>query len=439
MATLFGTDGIRNAVGTTPLTLDILPRLGQAIGRWAQEKYGDGALFLLAHDTRQSCSWVKATLKAGLLLYPVTIHDAQILPTPAVFHLMKENDAYVCGLIISASHNPYGDNGIKIIDAQLHKLSYKDELALSQLTVSPQMPLEYTYLGTDTVLHKAQKLYCTRIMNLCKPYFLRGYKIVLDVAYGAAYRVAPTIFRALGAQVIVINNKPTGYNINDNCGTLHSQTLQKAVIKHQALVGFAFDGDADRVIAVNRQGQIKDGDDILALLSNHPDYAHSPAIVGTVMTNQGLQIYLNSNSKQLIRVPVGDKHIAQALEHHGIVVGGEQSGHILLNNIINTGDGILVALKLLEAAQYTGNWDMVTFTKFPQLLLTIPVKVKKDLQEPPLAHIIAENSCLLPAGRVLVRYSGTEHSLRIMVEDQDTELVKKIAYKLAYSLQSYLS
>jgi phosphoglucosamine mutase len=438
MNTLFGTDGIRSKVGIYPFTKENLPHLGMAIARWAREKYGQECAILLAHDTRQSCSWLKATLKSGLLTYPITLYDAHILPTPAVLHLMNKNTEYKCGIIISASHNPYYDNGIKLIDARTGKLSEEDEKRITDLLKAPTLT-EYTQLGSEAPVSQAEDLYVTSITSLFKPDFLKGRTIVLDTAHGATYRVAPRIFEQLGATAIVLHNEPTGYNINEHSGTLHPQALQKAVVEYKAHIGFAFDGDGDRVLAVNQHGELKDGDDILALLSAHPDYIHLRTIVGTIMSNQALETHLRSQEKTLIRTPVGDKHVLEALHIQNGLLGGEQSGHIILKNILNTGDGILVALKLLEALKSAHNLDMVTFQKYPQVIVNIPVKEKKDLKQSPFAELIANYGKELQAGRLIVRYSGTENKLRIMVEDQDEAVTKRIAHNLAHLLEKMLN
>ncbi len=438
MSTLFGTDGIRSRIGMHPFTAETLPLLGAAIAQWAQEKYGPDCTILLAHDTRQSCSWLKASLKTGLLMYPIELHDAYVLPTPAVLHLMNKHTQYNCGIVISASHNPYYDNGIKLIDTHTGKLTSEDEKRISSLFLKEHKK-GYTHLGMEMPVFQAEDLYINCVTGLFQDDFLKGYTIVLDVAHGATYGVAPRIFEKLGATTIVLHNTPTGLNINEESGTLYPQKLQEAVVAHKAHIGFAFDGDGDRVIAVNQHGALKDGDDLLFLLHTHPDYRHLQSLVGTVMTNQALEIHLKSQGKTLIRTPVGDKHILEALQTHKLSLGGEQSGHIILKNIINTGDGILVALKLLETIKATHNWDMTTFDKYPQIIINISVKEKKDLKQSPFSELIADYGKRLQSGRLIVRYSGTENKLRIMVEDQEEELTKRIAHDLAHLLEKMIN
>lgn len=439
MNNLFGTDGIRNLVGNYPFTSEDLPKLGKALAAWIIEKYGPNCKILVAQDTRQSCAWVKASLKSGLLLYPITIVDAQILPTPGIFHLIKADSNYSCGIVISASHNPYFDNGIKIIDSKTGKLNKDDENRILELISQNQLPIDYNNMGTEVNLTTAQDLYINSVVSLFNKQFLQNKKIVLDLAHGATYQVAQKIFELLGAKTIVINNNPDGYNINKDCGSLHLKQLQQIVIQNKADAGFAFDGDGDRVVAINRAGLIKDGDDILSILSDHPDYTQINSLVGTILTNKGLESYLNNKNKKLIRTAVGDKHIVEALNTNNLLLGGEQSGHLILKNILNTGDGILTALKVLQALELSGNWDMKTFEKYPQFNLNIPVKIKKNLQESPFVELIDEAIKKLNNGRIIVRYSGTEYCLRILAEDTNIDQAKLTVNSLAEKLQLYLT
>lgn len=436
---LFGTDGIRTSIGQEPFTNTSLHKLGTAIGLWIADKYGPDAVVLLAHDTRNSCSWVKASLQSGLLLHKISIVDAQVLPTPAVSLLMQDTKKFSCGIVISASHNPYHDNGIKVIDAFTGKISQHDELVISQafrknLHLSALGPF-----GSVTPWPRASHYYIRRILQHFNAGLLTGKKIVLDCAHGATSALAPRIFKALGTTVITINNKPNGININDHCGALHLEQLQTAVVKHQAFVGFAFDGDGDRVIAVNHRGDIKNGDDIMALLIQHKKYSPSPVVVGTVMANHGFEHYLQQHHKQLIRVPVGDKYVAERLEQEHLLIGGEQSGHIILRDYLSTGDGMFAAIRLLEVMLATHNDDITTFERYPQVLVNLPVKEKRDLSLKPMADLIAQAQSTLVSGRLLVRYSGTEPLLRIMTEAPSYDEARLIANTLSEQLAHVLS
>jgi phosphoglucosamine mutase len=436
---IFGTDGIRATMGTYPFTPNGLQELGKAIAQWATIKYKKNPSILLGHDTRMSSDFVKSALKSGLLLYPVQIYDGHVLTSPAVSQLITFHDTFDCGIIISASHNPYQDNGIKVIDRHQGKLSLEDELAISNLLHYKTIGYNYDQLGTDLFWQQAEQLYSDHICRFFKTNFLHGRKIVLDCAHGAAYRLAPALFNQFGATTIVLHNKPDGRNINTSCGALHPQSLQKAVIEHQADIGFAFDGDADRVIIVNKAGHIKDGDDILALLLKHPAYQSTSSIVGTIMTNQGFECYVQQHGKKLIRTAVGDKYIAARLFEDNLTLGGEPSGHIIARDYLNTGDGIFIALRVLESIILNDNWALETFHKFPQIIINVPVIQRKDLTIMPFEKHISQCRKELINGRLIIRYSGTEHLLRIMIEDYTYDHAHFLGDRLAQQLSELLN
>lgn len=436
---LFGTDGIRKTMGQAPMTHNSLPKLGRAIAAWAEKKYGAEPTILIAQDTRQSCSYVKASLCSGLLLSPVKLYDAFVLPTPAVHQLIKKiNSLFDCAIIISASHNTYRDNGIKIIDARTNKISLEDEVLISQLMHEDDLAIDYAQCGQYQPFLEATSYYCDLVTRHFPPLFLENKTIVLDCANGATSQIAPLLFSHLGAKVITINNAPTGININESCGAVHPEQLQQAVLKHNALAGFAFDGDGDRIIAVNQQGKIIDGDEILALLSNHPRYKNCSSIVGTTMSNQGFEQYLRTQNKKLVRAQVGDKYVEQQMQNHNSLLGGEPSGHIIIRDYLESSDGIFAALLLLETMHLTNNWSMTSFEKFPQVLINVPIQCKKDLTDPIFVKIISSYEELVPLGRLLVRYSGTENVLRVMVEDSTYEHAHTIATELSEKLRTLL-
>ncbi len=436
---LFGTDGIRNKVGAYPFTQEALPLIGKALALWAEEKYGAQACFLIAQDTRYSGPWIKAGLMSGLLRYPVTVYDAGVMPTPGVFHLMHTDSTFTVGIIISASHNPAEDNGIKLVDGQSGKLLPLDEKRICELINHQEKDRDFASLGKEISFLQAKMLYRKALSRLFSPTLLADKTIVLDCANGASSVIAPQLFRELGATVIGIHNDPDGFNINRHCGATSPESLQKAVVAHNAFMGFAFDGDADRVIAVNRNGELKDGDDLLAVLRAHSDYRDQRVLVSTVMANYGLTVHLTSLEKKLMRTQVGDKYVLEALDSEDLLLGGEPSGHIILKNIIRTGDGMLVALKVLETAIQTGNELLESFTKFPQVVINVPIKQKKDLNEPPLSTFIAAQKEQLTTGRLHIRYSGTESLIRVLVEGRDLEQVKEVAQAVANHLQTALS
>jgi phosphoglucosamine mutase len=422
MVLKFGTDGIRGKSDQFPFTPSALRSLGAAIAQWGTEKYKNSQV-LLGHDTRISCDMIKKHLIAGLSDFPIKICDGNVLPTPAILQLIKNSD-YNFGIVISASHNPYKDNGIKLFDAQSGKLSEQDEAIIVK-----------NFNNFSQKERSFQKIYQKNITKHFLQNFLDGKKIVLDCANGATFSVAPKIFSSLGAEVVTINTTPDGKNINKNCGALHLEQLQKAVLKENADAGFAFDGDGDRVIAVNKNSKIKNGDDLLAILLQHKDLKNERTIVGTIMTNHGFEHHLKKNNKSLIRTKVGDKYVAAQLEEQNLMLGGEASGHIIIKNYLNTGDGIFVALKVLESVMENNNWEMKTFVKTPQFLINVPIVEKKDLNKEPLSPIIQDYKTKLIDGRIVVRYSGTENLLRVMVEDQTIDSAHAIAKNLSAELE----
>lgn len=432
---MFGTDGIRATVGNAPFTAPDLHKMGLALGAWIIKTYGENATVLIGHDTRLSCSFVKSSLKSGLLAHPVCLIDAGILPTPAVVQLALTHDAIACGIIISASHNPFQDNGIKIIDGVKGKLSAHDEQEITDLFYRSDITCSYDKLGEERFWSNAQKAYTDHIQHFFTPNFLAGKKIVLDCANGAAFEVAPAIFEHFGAEVIAFAHEPNGKNINVSCGAVHPAQLQKLVLEHHADAGFAFDGDSDRVVAVNNAGEIRDGDDILALLLDHPLYQHESTVVGTIMTNKGLESWLAKGNRTLVRTPVGDKYIARKLQKESLLIGGEQSGHIILKDYLPTGDGIFTALRIMEAISHAHNETMQTFARFPQILINVPIQKKKDLTLEPFASMLKAREEELSDGRLVVRYSGTEPILRIMIENDNKAQADRIAHALAAELQ----
>jgi phosphoglucosamine mutase len=517
---LFGTDGIRKKMGEEPLTPESLLLLGRAIGAWARAKYGEHPVIGMACDTRVSSSYIKATLQSGLLLHGARVYDAGVLPTPALYKIIQSRNQIVgsdretgqevgqesaqvrdgvmhCGIMITASHNPYFDNGVKIFDSVTGKLAEGDEQEISELfyaqekevrsadeTVDikicpansvvsqarPAVPYEAfgevgsarrspkgevgciegcgrkpffefdsQNLGTLTYWHDAQEKYIQAVTSYFKKDFLHGKTIVIDCANGATCAVACAIFASSGAKIHLIGNAPDGININNECGSIYPSALQDAVRQYNADIGFAFDGDGDRITVVNKHGQIKDGDDILAVLLQHPEYKNSKGVVGTIMTNHGLAVFLGSQGCALIRVPVGDKFVTARLQKDNLVLGGEQSGHIIMHDYGPVSDGIFTALRVAQVLADTNNWDMISFTRYPQLLFNIPVCYKKDLADPAIQRIIDEHRKKLDSGRIVVRYSGTENMLRIMVEDRTLEKARIIGELISQILHKELS
>lgn len=430
----FGTDGIRNTIGKFPLQFNTLPALGRAIGQWAFDKFGKSASILIAHDTRVSCALVKSSLKAGILLCGHTLYDAFIAPTPTVCLLTQEQD-FDLGIVISASHNPYQDNGIKII-TKSGKISPVDEDSIQGLyyELANSGNIDYSSLGKEYFYDSA--MHYKNFLHSCfSTKFLEGLTVVLDCAHGATYKIAPDIFRSFGATVISLNDEPNGTNINHECGSLKPTSLQNKVIEVNADIGFAFDGDGDRVIACNKSGEIKDGDDLLAILLSHTTYKHSQLVVGTIMSNQGFERLNVNNNRTFLRTKVGDKYVLESLQANNALVGGEPSGHIILRDYMNSGDGIFTALRVIEAIQQSNNWDLKTFDRFPQLIVNLPVKKKIDLAKQSVTNLITQHTKQLTHGRIVVRYSGTENILRVMVESADLTEAQQVTQHLTESLK----
>ncbi len=437
MKNYFGTDGIRGTIGTPPFDSTTLTWVGNALGQWITQKYGPNTRILIGHDTRESCNWAIHALMVHLSRYPLSVDNGGTLPTPAVCNLIHTL-RYDLGIIISASHNKFDDNGIKLIDRQTGKINKQDEQNISDYIKSKVAP-SYEQFGQYNNPIGLSEKYITNVVSHFEPHFLAHKKVILDCAHGATSTIAPAIFKAVGATVVAINNQPTGQNINKACGTLALSDLKQTILNHKADIGFAFDGDGDRVITVNNKGSVKDGDDTLALLQLHPLYAKQKQIIGTSMSNYGLEHFLHSHNKKLIRTQVGDKYVSDYMNKHDLLLGGEQSGHIILHDYLPTGDGIFTALRICQVAIQTGNWQLKSFKRFPQILINVPVKQKKELKKPALAAIIKNYQQKLTNGRLVVRYSGTEPLLRIMVEDKKIKNAQTIAHGLAQHLQKALS
>lgn len=431
----FGTDGIRGPADRFPFTNDPLTRLAQAIGLWAKEKYGTHAKILIGRDTRASGPRMLSAIAQGLTKAHVPAIDAGILPTPAVFALMHHYKTIPVGIVISASHNPAADNGIKMFDLKQGKLSSQDEARICQLYEQHQISFDPNFIPTkDTNNQSYAADYIDIVTKQFPKDMLVGKKIVLDCGHGATYKVAPEIFKRLGAKVHALSITPDGYNINKECGALHLDLLSDTVVKTEAYAGFAFDGDGDRIIAVNKDGEIRDGDDILALLSSHEAYNNQPSVVATIMSNHGLEKHLHDASKTLVRTPVGDKHVAAYMAKHDLLVGGEISGHIILGDHVCSGDGIFAAVRIAQHMIQKHNDTMSSFEKYPQVLQNVPVTRKHDLSEDPYARTIQRHKDMLIDGRIIARYSGTENLLRLMVEDQTIDSAQKILKSLAQNL-----
>ncbi len=430
--TLFGTDGIRGQANVYPMTIDITMRLAMAAALYFR-RGSHRHTVVIGKDTRLSGYMLEPALAAGFTAMGMDVIMTGPLPTPAIARLVPSMRADL-GVMISASHNPYQDNGLKLFGPDGYKLSDDAELAIEQLM---QEDLSQ-HLPAANALGRAQRLDdgLGRYIENVKATFpkglrLDGLKIVVDCAHGAAYKAAPTVLWELGAEVIPMGVQPNGVNINEHCGATHPKAIQKMVLATRADFGIALDGDADRVMLVDEGGHILDGDQILGLIATfwkQQGLLANIGIVATVMSNLGLETYLQSLGLHLHRTKVGDRYVVEAMRQHGYNVGGEQSGHIVLGDHSTTGDGLTAALQVLAVLvqqQKPASAVARIFEPIPQVLRNVVCQNAKDvLRHPDVQQAIATTeSNLKGKGRVLVRPSGTEPLLRIMVECADPQLV----------------
>jgi phosphoglucosamine mutase len=433
---LFGTDGIRGVAGEYPLDRDTVYAFGLALGRDAA-KSGAHPEILIGTDTRESGQWIAEFVAGGLEKEGCRIHYAGVITTPAVAYLTRTGP-FLAGVMISASHNPYHDNGLKVFGHSGFKLPDAEEHTIEQEILQLRQAGVSAAPARLTLDPKWARQYLDFLASLASRSFA-GVKIVMDCGNGAAYSLGPELFRGLGAQVTTLCTEPNGRNINLKCGALHLEQLQQAVPTAGADFGVAFDGDADRAIFVARSGKVIDGDAVLLVLGRAMKAAgHLPenTVVSTVMSNLGLEKALERSGIRMLRTPVGDKYVLEEMVRLGATLGGEQSGHVILREFATTGDGILTGLRLFETALAAGaGLDELTadLTVYPQKLVNIRVREKKALTELPAVAREIEHVELAFAGtgRVLVRFSGTEPLARVMVEGQDAQQVESFSARIA--------
>jgi len=432
----FGTDGIRGHVGQFPITPDFMLKLGWATGM-AFRKHGSCKV-MIGKDTRISGYMFESALEAGLSAAGADVMLLGPMPTPAIAYLTRTFHADA-GIVISASHNPHSDNGIKFFSGQGAKLPDEVEAMIEELLDQPMTVVESANLGKVSRVNDA----AGRYIEFCKSTVptgtdFSGLKLVIDCAHGAAYKVAPSVFRELGAQVFVLSAQPNGLNINDGCGSTYLQPLQAAVLEQQADLGIAFDGDADRVLMVDRHGVIVDGDDLLFLIAKdlHRRGKLNGGVVGTLMSNLGLELAFKDLGIPFVRANVGDRYVTGELLARNWQLGGENSGHILCCHFTTTGDAIIAALQVLMALKRAGlelDEALQGRTKCPQVLIN--VRYKGDLN--PVEHPLVVKACeevtakMAGRGRVLLRKSGTEPLVRVMVEGDDAAVVADYAEALS--------
>ena len=443
MSNFFGTDGIRGEVGKSPITADILLKVGWAVGSVLKEQ-NENASVIIGKDTRVSGYLFESALEAGFLSAGVNVGMLGPMPSPAIAYLTQAFGA-TAGVVISASHNPYQDNGVKFFSSRGVKLSDDTQKAIEKKISMPMSSVGSASIGKARRYEQA----LGRYIEFCKSTFdkscdLSNLKIIIDCANGATYHIAEDVFSELGASVSMINNTPDGYNINRDCGATDTKHLQKEVLENNADLGIAFDGDGDRLIMVDHKGQKVDGDELVYIIANAWKAGgdlKSNKVVGTKMTNLGIQLAFAEIGVSFIEADVGDRHVMDQLIEHKAILGGEGSGHIICLNKSTSGDGIIAALQVLEVMSKTGKTLLELkskMTKYPQVLINVKTDTKVNLQEESkLSQAInSVESKLSKTGRVLVRESGTEPLVRVMVESSNYGLAKESAEELAKIIKS---
>jgi phosphoglucosamine mutase len=440
--TYFGTDGIRGTVGQTPITPDFMLRLGHAVGR-VLRKQVDKPTVLIGKDTRISGYMIESALEAGFASAGVDVLLTGPLPTPGVAYLTRALRLDL-GVVISASHNAYPDNGIKFFSARGEKLPDEWEQQVEAALEDAPQWVDSAQLGKARRLDAARGRY----VEFCKSTFsndlsLKGLKIVVDAAHGAAYHAAPEVFHELGAEVVCIGCEPNGTNINAGVGATAPAALVQAVREHRADYGVALDGDADRLLLVDQQGRLSNGDELLYVMvaDRLAQGQRVPGAVGTLMTNMAVELALKARDVELVRAKVGDRYVLEELNARGWLLGGEGSGHLLALDKHTTGDGIVSSLQVLQAISRSGKSlsDLLAgVTLFPQVLINVKLKPGQDWKATPgLAEAqSAVQRELGEQGRVLIRPSGTEPLVRVMVEARDPALAQRCAERLANTLRA---
>jgi len=454
MTKLFGTDGMRGEAGSFPLDAATVETVGASLARRLTEKLGRAPSVVIGRDTRESSGWLEQALGAGLARAGARSKSAGVITTPGVAFLARSLPADA-GVVISASHNAYRDNGIKIFAPSGRKLDEETERLIesdvfAQPNSVPLTNIDRSLRGVETEADEAPDLrsrYADFLANeIGRDLSLHGISLVLDCANGAAFKLAPELFERLGATVTTINNQPDGRNINLECGALHTEALQAEVVKRAANLGAAFDGDADRALFVDANGSLVNGDASLWVLARYLKANHElthDTVVATVMSNIGLEVAFQSQAIRLVRTDVGDKYVLEELLRLGASLGGEQSGHIIFPGLSLAGDGLITTLGMLRTMTEAGKalHELTEgFHNFPQILVNVEVKVKKPFVEVAAIQKAAREveSELGATGRLLLRYSGTEPLARIMIEGKSQDEIEKHAAALADVIQQTL-
>jgi phosphoglucosamine mutase len=450
---LFGTDGIRGVANQDPMTAEVALRLGRAVARRFRHA-GRAGRVVIGKDTRLSGYMLESALQAGIVSAGADVMLVGPLPTPGIAFITSSMRADA-GVVISASHNPYQDNGIKLFAADGFKLPDEIEAELErrmeEAVASPGSPASagVEQIGRAVRIEDAAGRYVQFLKHAFpKERTLDGIKVVVDCANGAAYHVAPQVFEELGAEVVAIGVEPNGRNINDNCGAMHPEVMAEVVRREGAALGIALDGDADRVILADERGQIVDGDQVMALLGTRmlaADKLPGRMVVATVMSNLGLERALAGHGGKLLRTAVGDRYVVEAMRERGAVLGGEQSGHIVFLDHATTGDGMVAALRVLAVMLDEGRplSELIAgaMVRYPQVLVNFAVAHKRPLEElPDVQRAISDVERALGVdGRVVVRYSGTESKARVMIEGVDEASIRAHAEAIAGAIQRALA
>lgn len=445
----FGTDGIRGKANIYPMTGEVAFVLGRAVTSYFQKNFSKKPLIIIGKDTRLSCYMLEQAFSSGVCSQGGRAILTGPLPTPGVAFVTQSMRADA-GVMISASHNSFEDNGIKIFDRTGHKLPDEIELELEKMLIDPSLIPQKSgdELGNAKRLDEVIGRYIVHTKAALSPqYSLEGLRIVVDGANGAGYKLAPIVFEELGAEVISLGNTPNGTNINKSCGALHPQMCAENVKKYRADLGVCLDGDGDRLTIVDSSGSVIHGDKLIGLcgkfLKDNQEIGPTQEVVGTVMSNFGLEYYLKENGLKFIRTQVGDRYIVEHMRQSGALFGGEPSGHLVFKKYSTTGDGILAALKVIESIKFYDR-DLSDLSNeielFPQEMKNVPVLKRVPFEEVPEIKKAMNHaeSKLGKEGRILLRYSGTEPLARVMVEGRDSKLVNSLCLELTETVKKSL-
>ena len=450
MGKLFGTDGIRGVANKYPMTTDIAMKVGLSTAHVFKNLHRK-AKIIIGKDTRLSGYMIENALTSGICSMGVDVLLVGPLPTPGIAFITGSMRADA-GIVISASHNTHEYNGIKIFGGDGYKLPDETERYMEELIESGEIERlprpDASEIGRARRIDDAHGRYIVYLKNTFpRSLTLEGMKLVVDCAHGAAYRVAPAVFEELGAEVILTGDRPSGKNINKDCGSLHPEHMAALVLEHHADAGFAFDGDADRVIFSDEKGEILDGDQLMAICANYYAKQNSLSqntVVATIMSNLGLEVALRRRGCTLVRTPVGDRYVVERMRQNNCNLGGEQSGHLIFLDYSTTGDGILSALQVLAVILSEGR-PLSELKKvmehYPQTLKNVPVSGKKRMEDVPELVALQKSleARLGSEGRLVIRPSGTEPVIRVMVEGADHALIDEIAREMVHSIQKHLA